>query len=426
MKSWLTCFLLSVSVSVFAQSGKEVLVINSTTEVVNTAWVNMLGSAGISYDYRSFQTLDTFSVLLNYETILYLDDDVEGGNSLTSLRRANLVNAMKNQKSLYIQSEYLSSYQTNEFFKELCDSAGGTFAWSGVTSGMFNDVTVLAPFNNQAVEVNTISNYWYGHTATFDNSIVKPFLVKDGTTFGFYIDPVNPGYGKVVTTTDRDFYTSQNVNAIRLIRNITHYLLTHSTLPVELSSFTGEISGGKVVLNWSTASEENNAGWEIQRQEVVSGTSTPLSDRNTNWETIGFVAGKGTTTEAQNYEFSSLVTRPSSPAVYRLKQLDLDGTVSYSQILTLDIAPTAFSLEKNYPNPFNPSTTIRYQLPAQVQVTLSVFDVSGRLISVLENGMKPAGFHQVEFNAAGLSSGIYYYQIKAGNEVKTGKMLLAK
>ncbi|MBN8704260.1 MAG: T9SS type A sorting domain-containing protein [Bacteroidetes bacterium] len=214
--------------------------------------------------------------------------------------------------------------------------------------------------------------------------------------------------------------------------------LNAASLPVELSSFTGKISGGNVILNWSTASEKYNAGWEVQirnaEPEALEGSALELSNQDPSrtsgsrleWETIGFVSGKGTTTEAQNYVFSSPVTRNLSPVTLRLKQLDLDGTVSYSQILTLDISATAFSLEKNYPNPFNPSTTIRYQLPAQVQVTLSVFDVTGRLISVLENELKPVGFHQVEFNAAGFSSGVYYYQIKAGNDIKTGKMLLAK
>ncbi|MCA0447037.1 MAG: T9SS type A sorting domain-containing protein [Bacteroidetes bacterium] len=273
----------------------------------------------------------------------------------------------------------------------------------------------------------TTNSFWDTETST---RVLSPgggtglttLQMKTETTF------TNAGWDFETETTNgtNDYWTMDGVTNFGY-----PYLkwqeLNAASLPVELSSFTGKISGGNVILNWSTASEKNNAGWEIQKmQEVVSGTSTPLSDRNTNWETIGFVAGKGTTTESQSYAFSSLVTRPSSLAVYRLKQLDLDGTVSYSQILTLDIAPTSFSLEKNYPNPFNPSTTIRYQLPVQVQVTLSVFDITGRLISVLENAVKPAGFHQVEFNAAGLSSGVYYYQIKAGNDIKTGKMLLAK
>ncbi|MCA0447035.1 MAG: T9SS type A sorting domain-containing protein [Bacteroidetes bacterium] len=200
-----------------------------------------------------------------------------------------------------------------------------------------------------------------------------------------------------------------------------------ATLPVELSSFTGQISNGKVVLNWSTASEENNAGWEIQKQK--------LEDRSEmlEWETIGFVAGNGTTTEAQSYSFSSLVTSrssgtgsPSSPAVYRLKQLDLDGTVSFSQILTIENKPTEFALQQNYPNPFNPVTVITYQLASKGNVELRVFDMLGREVKTLVNQVKEAGNYSVDFSAENLPSGVYFYRLNAGNFSETRKMTILK
>ncbi|MBN8704249.1 MAG: fibronectin type III domain-containing protein [Bacteroidetes bacterium] len=204
------------------------------------------------------------------------------------------------------------------------------------------------------------------------------------------------------------------------------------TVPVELSSFTGSISSDQILLKWSTASEKNNAGWEIQRQEDRSQKS---EDRiNAEWETLGFVAGKGTTTEAQSYEFSSLVPSrssgtgsPSSPAVYRLKQMDLDGTVSYSQVLTLSTStPSDFKLIGNYPNPFNPATKISYQLPVSSEVNLQVYDVTGRIISTLVNGKKEAGVHEVSFDATGLSSGLYFYRISAGSFSAVKPMMLVK
>jgi len=199
------------------------------------------------------------------------------------------------------------------------------------------------------------------------------------------------------------------------------------TVPVELSSFTGSVSGDQILLNWSTASERNNAGWEIQRQKLEVSPSTPLRDQKTEWETIGFVAGNGTTTESQSYEFTSHVPSPSSPAVYRLKQLDLDGTVSYTQTLTLGTpAPSGFKLIGNYPNPFNPNTMISYQLSESSEVKLQVYDVTGRIISTLVSSKQEPGVHVVPFNATGLASGLYFYRIQAGTFSSVRSMILMK
>lgn len=200
-----------------------------------------------------------------------------------------------------------------------------------------------------------------------------------------------------------------------------------TTLPVELSSFTGRMSGRDIVLNWTTASEENNAGWEIQRQK--------LEDRSekVEWETIGFVAGKGTTTEAQSYSFSSLVTRPLSPvvspsslAVYRLKQLDLDGTVSFSQILTIENKPAEFALQQNYPNPFNPSTKIDFSLPVSGYAKLVVFDLLGREVKTLIDQNLEAGFHTSVYDAGNGAAGVYFYQLTFNGKVETKKLTLLK
>lgn len=217
------------------------------------------------------------------------------------------------------------------------------------------------------------------------------------------------------------------------------------TVPVELSSFTGSVSGDRVLLNWSTASEKNNAGWEIQRAEpeALEGSasgisnpnpSTPLRDHpsgasgsGSNWETIGFVAGKGTSTEQQRYEFAFPVTRNPSPVTLRLKQLDLDGTVSFSQVLTLGTpAPSGFKLLGNYPNPFNPTTMISYQLSKVSEVKLQVYDVTGRVISTLVSSKQEPGVYGIPFDAAGLASGLYFYRIQAGSFSSVRSMILMK
>jgi hypothetical protein len=119
---------------------------------------------------------------------------------------------------------------------------------------------------------------------------------------------------------------------------------------------------------------------------------------------------------------------------YRLKQVDFDGSHTYSDIVEVDVTgPTQFSLEQNYPNPFNPTTKIRYQIPASLNpsqggtlVQLIVYDVLGNEIATLVNEEKTAGNYELEFDATGLPSGVYFYQLNAGNYIETKKMLLMK
>jgi photosystem II stability/assembly factor-like uncharacterized protein len=188
-------------------------------------------------------------------------------------------------------------------------------------------------------------------------------------------------------------------------------------VPVELVSFSVEFFESQVKLSWTTATELNNLGFEIERR---------IDDEE--WRTIGFIEGKGTTTEIQNYYFTDdLFGVNDSKLYYRLKQIDLDGTFEYSEIVEVEIGiPVEFYLEQNYPNPFNPVTTIKYQIPESEKVTLNVYDVLGNEIARLVNEEKPAGSYEVEFDASGLTSGIYFYQLRTGNFVETKKMILMK
>jgi len=125
-----------------------------------------------------------------------------------------------------------------------------------------------------------------------------------------------------------------------------------SIVPVELSSFTAENVDGEVVLKWQTATETNNQGFEVERSQKLNVKS------QTDWAKISFVEGKGTTTEMTEYIYKDKIINPGN-YVYRLKQIDFDGTVSYSDEIEIDITgPKEFTLYQNYPNPFNPSTTI--------------------------------------------------------------------
>ena len=196
-------------------------------------------------------------------------------------------------------------------------------------------------------------------------------------------------------------------------------------IPVELSSFTANVTGTDVMFNWTTASELNNRGFEVERKFLATLTSFG----NSEYEKIGFVEGKGTTTEINEYYFIDRSLSPGNYS-YRIKQTDYNGTFKYFNLNeTIEIGlPTEFSLNQNYPNPFNPSTSIQYAISNTQFVTLKVYDLLGKEVTTLVNEEKPAGSYNVEFRMQNLelSSGIYFYQLSAGDYVETKKMLLLK
>lgn len=186
-------------------------------------------------------------------------------------------------------------------------------------------------------------------------------------------------------------------------------------VPVELTSFSANVDNNLVTLNWSTATELNNSGFEIERKS-----------QNTEWNRIGFVAGSGTTTESRSYSFvdNSL---PVGSFSYRLKQIDYDGTFEYSNTVEVVTSiPVQYSLDQNYPNPFNPSTKIRFTIPEASAVSLKVFNAIGEEVANLVNEVYESGTNEIVFNASNLTSGIYFVRMEAGSFVSTRKITLLK
>ena len=185
-------------------------------------------------------------------------------------------------------------------------------------------------------------------------------------------------------------------------------------VPVELISFSGYAANGNVTLNWSTATETNNQGFEIERKS------------NDSWEKIGFVPGSGTTTELRAYSYID-ENIYSGNFSYRLKQIDFNGQYEYSDIVEIEVGtPSEYSLEQNYPNPFNPVTTISYSIKENGLVTLKVFDILGKEIATLVNEDQIAGSYSLEFDASTYASGIYFYSLNSGEYISTKKMILLK
>ena len=199
-------------------------------------------------------------------------------------------------------------------------------------------------------------------------------------------------------------------------QDVYYSYIAPTIVPVELVSFSSSVEGNIVNLSWLTATELNNRGFEIER-----------GSNETDWRTIGFIEGKGTTSEPQQYSYKDKLTGiESTKLYYRLKQIDFDGSFEYSNTIEVEIAPSVFSLSQNYPNPFNPNTTIKYSIPLSSNVVIKVFNVLGDEVTTLVDEQKQAGTYELTFNAKNLSSGVYFYQLKAGDFIETKKMLLMK
>lgn len=193
------------------------------------------------------------------------------------------------------------------------------------------------------------------------------------------------------------------------------FIIDTTYVPVELISFNAVSDGKDVFLTWSTASELNNQLFEVQRS--VGGS---------DFATIGFVNGKGTTSEKQDYLYKDKILADGKYS-YRLKQLDYLGHAEYSEIIEIDIKIfSSYLLEQNYPNPFNPTTTIGYGLKEKSNVKITVINSIGEEVAILVNEEKESGYHTVEFNASNLPSGVYFYKLNAGEYVEAKKMILLR
>jgi hypothetical protein len=213
-------------------------------------------------------------------------------------------------------------------------------------------------------------------------------------------------------------YANTGWNWFWAIDNVTVY--GSGVIPVELTSFAANVIDNTVVLNWATATETNNSGFAVER-----------SSDGKVFEQIAFVKGNGTTTERHVYSYTD-ASSLSGTYTYRLRQVDFDGTVSYSNTIEVTVGvPTEFALSQNYPNPFNPTTKIAFAIPVESNVTISLYNSLGQFVSTIAEGNYTVGNHVVNVNASSLSSGIYFYKIEAKgvngkNFTATKKMALMK
>ena len=235
----------------------------------------------------------------------------------------------------------------------------------------------------------------------------------------------------VIDTVGENISFCQDLNVTNVSYNyrIKAYNITGSSaysnvalvsVPVELTSFSANVVASNANLIWKTATETNNSGFNVERAVISN------EGRNSFWENQGFVNGHGTTTEPQTYTFTD-ENVAAGKYLYRLNQIDFNGMYEYSDEIEVVVnAPDKFALNQNYPNPFNPNTSIEFQLQKESFVTLKVYNILGVEIATLVNEQKPVGVNKINFDASGLTSGLYIYKISAGGFEQTRKMLLLK
>ncbi|MBS1494843.1 MAG: T9SS type A sorting domain-containing protein [Bacteroidetes bacterium] len=254
-------------------------------------------------------------------------------------------------------------------------------------------------------------------TGTINSPSTNLILAKyDGVSWTDY----QPGTGAGQSNLN---YAGKSITVLGL-GSFSTFALTDkdNPLPVELSSFSSVVDRRNVDLKWTTVSEQNNSGFDIERK---------LSSSQT-WTKVGRVTGNGTSNTAHNYSFTDLNLQTGNYN-YRLKQIDFNGNYNYYNLANeVNVGvPSKFDLSQNYPNPFNPTTKINYDLPFDSKVSIKLFDMTGKEVALIVNAAQSAGYYTVQFNGSNLASGIYFYNIIAegGNAskfVSTKKMVLVK
>lgn len=244
-----------------------------------------------------------------------------------------------------------------------------------------------------------------GIRITSTTGIVGTFGI---TTTGYYLGPNH-------TAALGDSLANQANNPL-----VINVMARQFVVPVELASFVAGQVGSKVELSWATASETNNYGFEIERQ----------AKGQTEWQKLTFIKGAGTSADEKKYSYRDEVIE-SGTYLYRLKQIDSDGSFAYSESMEVRVdQPRAFRLGQNFPNPFNPSTRIDFTLPkdSAIPVSLIIYNLMGQEIRTLLNASLQAGDHQMGWDGRDdqgrqVGSGVYFYRLQAGTELAFRKMI---
>jgi hypothetical protein len=359
------------------------------TRITSTAALAMPTSDWLTYDaaYWIGYTLSTAEM---DSCIAYLNG---GGNLLIADHDEGYYTGSDPIFLDYLMSQYVSDAGSD-----------GTITGMDIMAGLSMDISA-DPYPDDVLP----------NTGAYGTG-VPIFLAPTGTTYAGMRGPGGTFRSELLCWSAR-YGASHSTNLA--IFSKTYDWLAFGIVPVELSSFTATVNQNKVELNWVTATETNNQGFDIERNS------------GSGFEKVGYIPGFGTTTEEHSYSFTDVGLSAGNYS-YRLKQIDFSGMFEYSKTIEVEVVvPDIYSLAQNYPNPFNPSTKITFSLAADSKVSLKVFDVLGQEVASLINQDLTAGVHNVDFNAAGFNSGVYFYRIEASGVngakfVDVKKMILMK
>ena len=287
---------------------------------------------------------------------------------------------------------------------KILQTTNGGSDWISVTNAGINSSA-----QNKAVFFLDHNNGWIGSSVGGSGNYVL-HTTNGGTSWETQSVPVQYSVFSLYFIDANNGWLSADYGGIAHTTN-------GGVLPVELVSFSVISSKMKTEIQWATATEVNNAGFDIERQ--------PASVQQ--WTTIASVAGAGTSNSRHYYSYSDNIGKAGTYS-YRLKQIDRDGTFKYSQEVHVTIEfPRVLALSQNYPEPFNPSTTIQFTVPNDGKATLKVYNSIGQEVATLFNDEATAGVvHLVQFNGSNLASGIYFSRLEFGGKMQVKKMLLLK
>lgn len=294
------------------------------------------------------------------------------------------------------------------------------------------------PFSNQSqfdARVQVISNAGNG---TLIASMKITGITNPAGTAGILWRTIEPNKTIVNTLANTSPWNSSDISA-----NGTYGDPSDITLPVTLSSLVAIAGNTKVTLKWSTQSEVNNAGFEVYRSLDENGPYAMIS----TYESLASLVGAGNSNETQTYQYEDLYVVNGTTYWYKIADVDFNGvrafhgplssipTGNQTEVTQTSDLPTRFMLHHNYPNPFNPTTTIRFELPDLVdnlnKVELLIFNSLGVKIRTLYSGPLPPAVYEISWdgrndNDLQLSSGIYFVYLKAGAYTQVQKMSLVR
>jgi endonuclease/exonuclease/phosphatase family metal-dependent hydrolase len=350
-----------------------------------------------------------------------IDNELKRAAEIDSLRK---VTDLLHPGSDFIVVGDFNFYNSQEpaYLKLINQTNSGYFLDPIDSPGDWHNNSAFASINTQSPRTRQFGGGANGGMDDrFDMILTSQSIIDDGGIT--YINDTYTAYGNDGLHFNDSINAPPNAAVSQEIANAIHYASDHipvfakfrfdDSTPVELLSFTASVSKNTVSLDWTTATELNNSGFEIQRSSKKE------------WKPISFVEGYGTTIESHNYSYAdeNLI---AGQYKYRLKQIDFSGQYEYSDVIEVEINPTQYKLSQNYPNPFNPLTIINYQIPEVSFVTLEVYNAIGEVIEILVNEVKQVGSYEVKFDGEKLSSGIYYYKMQSTNFIETKKMVLIK